>query len=354
MAFCNICNCGFRDNCNLNRHLSTPKHKNNTKINQNTPNITQNDHLDATEMKLDATEMKLDATEMKLDATEMKKSGIKTQNDHLDTLNTCKFCLNNFFKKNIKKHLLSCKQRDDPIRLLEIDQDICPVLPDSKTECRFCNKNLCNTSYLNKHVLICKEREDYHQTLLAKKKVQKVTSITNNNTNIGVQNNNTNVIINLGGSENLDHIQIEKIIDMWRIINKKYEPTQTYLRAGKLITSFDDYIRENIKNRNIIIPNSKCLYCEKKTLTGWEKVEIDECLNSAFKNSAEELYTRKDEIEECNDKVFQFQSNIDVFSEVKQFAKRGFNHCKYPDDLRKIKSGYKIGKLRDRYNDDSF
>ena len=83
----------------------------------------------------------------------------------------CKFCLNIFSNNRyLKIHEKNCKQCDDPIRLLEIEQDICPILPDSKTCCRFCDKDLYRIDNLNRHILICKEREEYHQTLLTKLK----------------------------------------------------------------------------------------------------------------------------------------------------------------------------------------
>ena len=154
MTFCNICNRGFRDNRDLNRHLSTLKHKNNILADDKSPLESQNDHF------------------------ESQNDHLKSQNDHLDSTesklqNTCKYCMKTFFKGHIKRHLLSCKQRDDPIRLLEIEQDICPVLPDSKTCCRFCEKDLTRVSILNKHLLICKDRIKYHD-LLKEKSIKEV------------------------------------------------------------------------------------------------------------------------------------------------------------------------------------
>ena len=83
--------------------------------------------------------------------------------------NKCNFCFNIFFNNSsLKRHQLTCKEKNNPIRLLEIENDIKPKEPLTKTECRFCNKVLFNTSKLNGHLLICKKREEYHQGLLNK------------------------------------------------------------------------------------------------------------------------------------------------------------------------------------------
>ena len=269
----------------------------------------------------------------------------------------CRFCLNIFLRNdNLKIHEYACKKRDDPIRLLEIDQDICLILSDSKTECRFCKKELTRVSYLNRHLLICKEREEYHQTLL-KEKEKNVQIITNNCTNIGTQNNNnnnnninninninnTNVIINILGQENMDHVKIEGIIQLLRDIRKEFGDNQVMLMAGNLIGSFDNYIRESPENQNISIPEPKSLYGNVKTDYGWKKISADRCLNTAFKNSAKELYIHKEEIDECNDKVFKNVTNKQIFNEVKQFGISGLSGNS--DNLRQIKTSFKVNKL---------
>lgn len=122
--------------------------------------------------------------------------------------------------------------------------------------------------------------------------------------------------------------------------------------AGNLISSFDNYIRENPENNNLIIPDSKCLYAETKIEDGWEKTSIDRSLNKAFKNSAKELYTRKEEIDSSNNRVFTSGTNKEIFSEVKQFSNKGFNHYHSQDDLRQVKTSFKISKLKNKKTND--
>ena len=274
----------------------------------------------------------------------------------------CQFCLNtfstNWYKNNHEK---ICKSSKDSLRLFEIENGIKP-LACSKNQCRFCNVGFCRSFVLQNHYNVCKEREKYFEKIKKENVIQTNVQNANQIQNANVINNNNinnNVtIINMGGKETIDHIEIEQILDLWRTINKTYDNSQIYLKAGKLITSFDDLIRELPENKNIFIPNSKCLYSEVKTPTGWEKKEVEESLNIAFKNSAKLLYGTKESIETHNNKVFKADQNKHVFSEVKQFADRGLDHTNSqyycPDDQRKIRSGYKIGKLKDRVTDDDF
>ena len=265
--------------------------------------------------------------------------------------NTCKHCLNIFSTQSNKgKHEKKCKLKDDPIRILEIENDIIPELPESNTECRFCNKNFYNNSNLNRHISICKEREVYKKILIKEKQQNVINNINNNttiNNNTNCNNVNNNLILNFG-QENLNHIQTENIIKLLRDIRKEFGNDQVYLMAGNLITSFDNYIRENPENNNLRIPDSKCLYAEVKIDNGWEKTSVDRSLNKAFKSSANELYTRKEEIDTHNKRVFQSAANKDIFSEVKQFAKKGFEHSYRGEELRKIQTSFKVSKLKNK------
>ena len=314
MSCCGFCNHVFRDNYNLIKHLARAK-----------PCVKENVLLIVN---------KKNSLEGKKNSLEGKKNSLEGKNQLL-----CKFCLNIFSTKKYRnKHLLICKQRDDPVRLLEIEQKIETVLPDSKTECRYCNKNYNNTSNLNKHLIICKEREEYYQML---------TSTSVKNTNYVINNNNCNIInVNILCQENMNHTQTENTINLLREIRKEFGETQIVLMAGNLVNSFDNYIRENPQNQNIIIPDPKSLYADIKTENGWEKKSADRCLNKAFKNSANELYIRKEAINNHNKKVFESKINREIFSEVKQFSINGF--AANTIEVQKIKTSFKVDKLKKR------
>jgi hypothetical protein len=273
----------------------------------------------------------------------------------------CHYCLHNFSRANNKKaHEKICKYKEDPVRILELELDIIPELPETKTECRFCTKTFCRVDILNRHIGHCKEREVYKQILTRekdKKNTPVVTQITNNN--IQTQNNNTNtncnnINTNCNNSNNLilnfgetnDTVKTEQIIQILRNVNKEFAPEQKYLMAGELVIRFDKLLTQTPENDNMVIPDSKCLYAEIKTPTGWEKISIDNSLNSCFKERASMLLERKEEINAFNDRVFQCKTNNEIFVETKQFAKRGLAHSYRGDDTRRIRTGLKINKLK--------
>ena len=330
MFNCQKCQKWFRDSCDFKRHQARTKP------------CAKNNSLG----KSSVTEKSLTVDEKQ--SFEDEKQSFRGEKRSLDNENKiCKYCLHTFStKKYLKIHQKNCKYLDDPIRNLEIENDIIPELPESITECRFCNKIYHNTSNLNKHITNCKEREVYHKILIKEKEQKTVTNVTINN-NCNNVNNNNQLILNFG-QENLTHIQTENIINLIRDIRKEFGNDQVYLMAGNLVTSFDNYIRETPENNNLRIHDSKCLYAEVKNKFGWEKTSIDRSLNKAFKSSANQLYNKKEEINNHNGRVFASEINQDIFSEIKQFSGKGFEHSYNPTELRKVLTGYKISKLKNK------
>jgi hypothetical protein len=336
MTSCNNCGTCFRDKWVLERHMSRIKPCKKVNILSETEN-------QSLEGKIDTSEGKIDHQVGKIDHLEGKNNHLVVKNDHLK----CEFCLNTFCSKKYKKiHQENCKLKDDPIRLLEIEKKIKISIPESKTECRFCNKEFCRFSNLNKHITHCKEREEYHQKLLTKSTETQIQNIGTMNINNGTVNN---ITINNFGQESLDHIQLEKTIDLLRKIRAEYDAEDVYISAGELIISFDNYIREAPENRNVSIPDPKGIYANVKTAEGWEMVSIEKVLNNGFKKSANLLYNKKDSIDDHNTKVFESKTNKSIFTEIKDFANKGFKHCKYGDSKsNKVKTSYKISKLKNK------
>ena len=310
MFECKKCNKMFRDNYNLSKHMIRIKPctielldefiNNNNFVIENTTKVIEN-----TTKCIENTTKGIENT------TENNKN------------TTCKYCLNKYTKNYKKLHEKTCKLKNDPIRILEIENGIKFDLPESNNTCRFCNVLFCRKDVLNKHFVICKERENYKQ---------KIKSVK---------------VFNFG-QENLNHIQTENIIELLRGIRKDYHNNQIYLMAGNLINLFDNYIRENSENNNLLIPDSKCIYAEIKITDGWEKVSVEKSLNKAFKKSANELYKKKEEIDTQNERVFKSNINKQIFSEVKHFGINGLNNCEYANELRKIKTNFKISKLKNK------
>jgi hypothetical protein len=339
MNQCEKCRKCFRDSYNLKKHMSRIKPCIENKIPiKNTENDVFNSNC--TQINPECTFINSECTKIDPKITKMDKV-------------ICEFCLNTFFNNgNLKKHKNNCKLKDDPIRLLEIENKIIPKLPEIKTECRFCNKNLSRSTTLNGHLLICKKREEYHNELLkTKESTGKITQINNiNNFNAPVNN----ITINLIGNEDTSHIDIHKIINNLRQLKNNYGNNHLYLQAGEMVISYDDLLREVPENQNMYLPNDRSLYTEVKTEVGWEKKEREQSLNECFKNSAKLLYNSKESIESVNKKVFEYESSNKIFTEVKKFSEKGFKHehakqeSIYSEDQKTIKSKFKIGRLKNR------
>jgi hypothetical protein len=329
MVDCKNCGKTFKCMYYLTRHMSRIK-----------PCFLKNENENNTE--LDKKE-KIQSSEEKIQSSEEKIQSLEEKNQ---SLNKCMFCLTNYYCKKYKnKHELICKFKDDPIRLLEIEKDVKPCLAKSKTECRFCNVGFHNSSNLNKHFKVCKEREEYHQQLI-KKETGNINNGTINNT---INNYNAPVInINVFGQENIEHIKTEKLIQMLRDLSLDYSRDEVYLSAGEFINLVNKYIREVPENDNFNIPDAKCLYAEVKTSEGMEKVPIDKYLEKSFKSSAKTILDKQVSIDDHNDKVFKSETNKEIFSEVKGFAKDGFRHTakKCIGTPRQVRSAYKIGLLK--------
>jgi hypothetical protein len=353
MFNCEKCGKLFRDRYNLTSHQSRirPCVKENNVNNFQTMckiiNPTQNSTLSTQNSTLSTQNNTLST----------QNSTLSTQNSTLSTENnTCKYCLHTFTRiDNKNRHFLNCKYIDDPIRLLEIENDIIPELPDSTTECRFCNKIFCRAGVLNKHITNCKEREVYHKILIKEKEQKTVTIInnnncTNNNTNNNITNNN-NLILNFGQTN--DTTNIGELIGTIRNVTKEYknDQDQIYLMAGDLITRYDKMLMRTPENDNLRIHDSKCLYAEIRIPGGWEKEPFG-VLNSLFKDRASQLYNKKEEINNHNERVFKNKIVDGMFSEIDNFAGRGFRHSYNPTDLRTVRTNFKVSKLKNKIETD--
>lgn len=346
MYRCEKCNYVARDKFNLEHHLSRKNPCDQVKKSKKSPCAEKIGNDPPFSGKIEPLFFQAGKIEP-LFFSESKKDTPQAENND----KRCNFCLCSFSSAKYKnKHETICKLREDPVRLLELDLCITAQAHECKTGCRFCNKILSSVAKLNYHYISCQKRIDYLENLRKTAKGKESVIINNYTTNNTVNNN---IIINIIGEENLDHITPKRIIDMLRNIDNQHEHQQYYLKAGILINQFGELVCENPTNRNLIVPYANSFYAEVKTANGWKKTEINDSLNQSFKNSAKQLYATKDSIDEFNSRVFDFDRNIEVFSEVRQFASKGFNHQpegkNMDDERQKIRSGCKIAKLKDDF-----
>jgi hypothetical protein len=79
----------------------------------------------------------------------------------------CKWCMKCFSSKPIlKRHIGSCKQKDNEIRLLEMETNTEYI--HRSTYCRFCQNSFTQSSHLQRHLQYCKSQEIYKLELIRK------------------------------------------------------------------------------------------------------------------------------------------------------------------------------------------
>jgi hypothetical protein len=342
MLECPKCKNWFRDKWNLTSHLSRKKpcNPNFVEIPDDIPEkVKQNNALD-----------------QQNNAFDKQNNAFDKQNNAFENPNKCQICLNTFFnKENKKRHEKTCKHRNET-RLLEIELGINPDLPQSKTCCRFCNKSMFRIDGLTKHIPICKERQVYHEQLIKEKEkeIQTAQIIINGNNNTAINGNvtNNNIIV-FGNDRSMDNIKVEKIIQFLRDLKQHHLPEQTYEKAGDLIVMMENYIQENEANKNFVIPDYKSVIGYIKNEKDWTVTGVENPLNQQFKETAGIIYDKKEEIDNVNEKVFQSNTNCEIFNHVKQFNNKGFGHGMYGEQkIKTIKSNYKITKLKNQNVDD--
>ena len=338
MSCCERCGKIFRDQYNLSTHQARIRPCRKQQNPQNDPETARNSAFPPRDSTF----------EPKNSTFPPRNSTLVPRNSTFENKLKCEFCMTVFSSSWYKKkHEDICRHKNET-RVLELDLGITPELPECKTECRFCNKIICRTDALNKHVRVCKERVEYHERLLKQQTQQQMVIQTqqniqqqHNGNNIQTQNNNTIInnyfpenTIPFGSPRITDDVSVEKAIDLLRMaVYKRYMPDQTYEMAGDIIVELEKLILEIPENRNYIM-DEKSSTCMVKTDTGFEYTTKDECTNGIIIENAGLLYSMKGAIKEANPKVFNNNSVVQVFEHQKCFEKRGSNYT--PDGLKKV------------------
>ena len=313
MVNCERCKKSFRDQYNLTCHMSRKnkcKEIVNDTIKQNEPEGKQN---------------------------ELNPKHFEPKNKQFEP--SCEFCFKTFFNtQSLTRHYNCCKAQDDPIRQIEIEAGIKPVLPECLTECRFCNKVLSSTTILNKHR--CTAREKYHNDL------KRGPSIVNNNTT----NNTTNNIINNGTiifNQESCNLEIPNVMNELKKINKTIGKAYNYLKAGTWITAVDTMIRSQPENQNVLI-TTKAMTGKILTAAGWITDTTDNILERCFQQSAIRLKQLEQQIK--TDKFME--TNKETWGEVGHFANHGLNWHGLGgggangDQIRRVRTGFKVALSR--------
>jgi hypothetical protein len=324
MYNCVRCKKCFRNNYDLDRHKSR---KFQCKENIETENK-QND-LKSTLGGLKST---LEGQKSTSEGSEKHLVGLKSTR--------CEYCLQSFANtKTLTRHYDNCKDQDDPVRQLEIQHKIEPVLPDNPLECRFCNKTLSRKTILQKHFTTCKKKQEYHLMLKKPKQTEASTDSSGNTYNI----NFNNIFIN-GQEENT--IGVATIVQELKNILKIVGRGLPYLTAGTWITAVDKAIRENPQNQNVIVSSTKSMTADVLTESGWVTQPTDLVVERCFHQAAKRLHDLEQQITDFNSRAIS--SNNLEWCEVGRFARDGLRYrglggvASHDDQTRRVRSAMKV------------
>ena len=333
MVQCQRCKSEFRWQWELERHLKRKKPCSATKIvvvnNKNVPIEPQDVPIEPQAVPIEPQDVPIEPQ------AEISTKCIKQENQ-------CEYCKLIFSSSSsLNRHAKKCKMKDCEIRKLEMKThtDFTPPPPNT---CRFCKIKCSTSSHLSRHLKSCKEKDEYKNQLDIKYKqiIQNITNNTTNNidnstdnsTNINVTNN---ININPLGMECLDHLDMDKVISM--IQHHKQlgidEYNSLYMLCGKLVTEFHRMIREDPKNKNLIVEHERRQSAMLKRIgdDDYKKVEIEQALIEAFKNTSGKLYETMENIEEQQKQPFK-KDTKDVHNRVKDLRDCGYTVGKWKED----------------------
>ena len=265
----------------------------------------------------------------------------------------CEYCFQIFDRNSNKtRHLNICKSKEDPIRILEIELNITPEIPENKLECRFCNKVLSRIDTLNKHK--CKIKEEYHQKLLKEKEKEKqqvVSNITNNVTNniTNITNNVTNVTNQLTvvlNKEAITQADIECMIKAMEYNIKNFKektPDFDDLRMVDLVSRLHRILNTHPENRNIILGSTQYSACKFLTEDGnYINRPTEEVVDEAFRVRSGQLLNMKQSIHEQNPSVLKDRIKRS-WDNLEKFEKNGFDGV--DNNRRRAKTTFKVAMV---------
>ena len=283
MFFCRDCGKQFRDTYNLTKHMSRVK-----------PCVPVRSTGGMGGDKNSALPPKNTALPPKNSALPPKNSALPFKNPteipKKDTFN-CVYCMCLFKSKWYKnKHQDNCKHKDDPIRLLEIENNIEIDIPENKLECRFCNLVFARTDNLNKHIPVCKERERYHKNLQEYIKPVQSNVIINNNNNITI-NGNVNII-------NSIDLDIEEYLYFMKAAAEEYNRSDIPKIAGESLCLINKELsKRNPEYQIITFPYLNSMYANEKTESGIEMISVEKGFNRILKSTSKNILTHGKEID---------------------------------------------------------
>jgi len=186
----------------------------------------------------------------------------------------------------MKRHHLTCKCKEDPIRLLELEHKVDIDIPENKLECRFCNLVFARTDNLNKHIPACKDREKYLKNLQEYCRP-----------NIINQTNCNNNIINVNIIAPID-LDIEEYLYCMKTAAEEYNRSDIPKIAGESLCLINkELLKRNPEHQNITFPHLNSMYANEKTETGTEMISVEKGFNRILKSTSKNILKHGKEID---------------------------------------------------------
>ena len=320
MTQCERCEKTFRDNCDLNRHMSR---------------IIPCKATAATRARENSAKIGTQQEENVRKLAPVEKIGTLPADKSM-----CRWCWEQKTIRYIQTHETICKMNKCPVRILELELygNTLPI-PCVPLECRFCNKNFSRTSNLRKHE--CQEYNEYHAKLLAKqtRSVQKESKKNPERVQRGPAPGNLdtsgNIIINVNGNVNNNNNYWGDITDpttttdIIELIRRAYgsnnKNTDTVQRmATDMFFEYHDRLQELPENRTLTIRSPRSQFGTIATAMGNKLIAVNESLDTLFKLNSARLFAKRPEIELANPRLFKQPTNRMAFTELERFGDEGF------------------------------
>jgi hypothetical protein len=253
------------------------------------------------------------------------------------------------FLKKTKKMVRCQRCKEDFRDTYDLNRHLEKVTPcvlniPTKCICQWCDKQLSRSDSLKRHLQICKYREEQRPVQTPVNDSSNNIVGNDNTINNGTIDNRINITINVVGKESIEHIPIEKIVEILREIDTIYEENEPYLRASALITMFDKCIRDKPENCNVDIPAHRSTAGKIKTHQGWESRPVGDIVNTLIKNTALCLTGLTTNLDKHNQRVLQVPRIKRTWGMVGDLARRGVLRVPaLPGERRTFRSGFRVG-----------
>ena len=275
MHCCKDCGRGFSTNWELQRHYGKKK------------KCTANAEKSQTNAEKSFANAEKSQTNAEKSCGESQRTGSKA----------CEFCNKTFqSRQNLLKHLDHCKEKNDPVRILEIK--LGKKFPEnaSPNQCRFCDYFSVYASNVSRHICSCKHKFEYRKLLEEElHNVDTIKSCTINNNTSNITNITNNIIqVNSLGCENTEYLTSTLLRRLWRTAKTDEE------RFAKTLMIIHGN-RDHPENHNIIYKNIRGNVALVKAGTTFEYRNINDIINEAGSNMLDVIIfdTKYDDLSEA-------------------------------------------------------